>query len=107
MIEASAMVALHSAVAAVAPIDGVSVGVEADKSTWKVSFADSATPAQRAAAQTVINGFDLKAAVDPLSSWDRISLRIAFNHENRIRVLEGKQAITLAQFKAAVLAQVG
>ena len=28
--------------------------------------------------------------------------KIAFNHENRIRTLEGKQAITAEQFRAAV-----
>jgi len=41
---------------------------------------------------------------DPLDSWDRVSLQIAFNHENRIRVLESKAPVTLAQFKNAVKA---
>src|SRR6266446_8556951 len=35
--------------------------------------------------------------VDPIDSWDLVSLKIAFNHENRIRVLEGKPAVTIAQ----------
>lgn len=35
---------------------------------------------------------------------DVVQLKILFNHENRIRVLEGKQAITVAQFKAGVAA---
>lgn len=42
---------------------------------------------------------------DPIDTWDVISLKIAFNHENRIRALEGKAAITIAQFKIAVKAQ--
>ena len=41
---------------------------------------------------------------DPLSSWDAITLKIAFNHENRLRAIEGKAAITVAQFKTAIRA---
>lgn len=33
---------------------------------------------------------------------DRVILQIAFNHENRIRQLEGKAAITQAQFVNAI-----
>jgi len=40
--------------------------------------------------------------VDPVSHFDLISLQIAFNYENRIRVLENKAPISMAQFKAAV-----
>src|SRR5882724_12163276 len=40
--------------------------------------------------------------MDPIDSWDLVSLKIAFNRENRIRVLEAKPAITLAQFKTAI-----
>lgn len=35
---------------------------------------------------------------------DQVAMRIAFNHENRIRALEGKQAVTAAQFIAAIKA---
>lgn len=45
-------------------------------------------------------------AVDPIDQWDVLSLRISFNHENRLRALEGKTAITVAQFKTAVKALV-
>ncbi len=41
---------------------------------------------------------------DPIDAWDLISLKIAFNHENRIRVLEARPAVTLTQFKTAVKA---
>lgn len=37
-------------------------------------------------------------------SVDRAELRALFNHENRIRALEAKQAITLPQFVTALLA---
>ena len=43
-------------------------------------------------------------ASDALDAWDIITLKIAFNHENRMRALEGKASITLAQFKTAVKA---
>ncbi len=45
-----------------------------------------------------------RPARDPLDSWDLVSLQIAFNHENRIRVLESKAPVTLQQFKNAVKA---
>lgn len=39
-----------------------------------------------------------------IGAFDMTLLRIAFNHENRLRALEGKQAITLQQFATAVKA---
>lgn len=39
---------------------------------------------------------------DVLRLWDKITIKISLNHENRIRALEGKPAITVAQFKTAV-----
>ena len=50
---------------------------------------------------SVISFLTLKIS-DPIDSWDLVSLKIAFNHENRIRALEGKPAAILAQFKAAI-----
>jgi hypothetical protein len=52
---------LHAAVAAVAPIIGVSIGKPGDRATWRVDFDPSATAAQRTAAQNVINAFDITA----------------------------------------------
>jgi hypothetical protein len=43
--------------------------------------------------------------VNPNTQWtqaDYVSGQILFNHENRIRVLEGKAQITAKQFKTAV-----
>ena len=50
---------LDQALKAVAPVDGVSVGVLTDKTTWRVDFQTTATDAQKAAAQAVIDNCDL------------------------------------------------
>lgn len=39
---------------------------------------------------------------DPADAWDIVMLKISFNHENRVRALEAKNPITLAQFKTAI-----
>ena len=39
-----------------------------------------------------------------LDRFDLVALKIAFNHENRIRVLEAKPQVTVAQFRAALKA---
>lgn len=41
---------------------------------------------------------------DPIDDLNVIGLKIALNHENRLRVPEGKSAVTLAQFKTAAAA---
>ena len=41
---------------------------------------------------------------DPVDDLNSIVLKIALNHENRLRVLEGKSPVTLAQFKTAATA---
>lgn len=56
--------ALDAALRLVAPIEGVSVVDENDKSTWRVDFKPEATSDQRAAAQAVIDTFDVDA--DPV-----------------------------------------
>ena len=85
-----------------------------EKFGW-LPVADDAVPAFDAATQrlseslavngqTVKRSFSVVALPDPITYWDVITLKVAFNHENRIRALEGKQAITAAQFKNAVKA---
>ena len=63
------IVKLSQAIAAVAPIHGVSVGQQNDKATWRIDFKDEATPEQRAAAAEVLTSFDAQkvlhnAAID-------------------------------------------
>ena len=45
---------LHAKIAAVCPIDGVSIGDPANAKTWRIDFAAIATPAQIAAAQQAL-----------------------------------------------------
>lgn len=45
-----------------------------------------------------------KTAQELDADVDFLQFRVAFNHENRIRALEGKAAITAAQFRAALKA---
>mgnify|MGYP003394533880 CR=1 FL=1 len=58
---------LHTLVAAVAPINGVSIGRWADKTTWRVDYRAEATQSQKDAAQMVIAAFDVNAPL-PLST---------------------------------------
>ncbi len=53
---------LHSAIAAVCPIFGVSIGDPANKATWIIHFDPVAMPAQRTAAQGVVNSLDNSGA---------------------------------------------
>lgn len=62
---------LHDAIAAVCPIDGVSMGDDGDRSTWRVSFADAATDAQRSAAAAVLASFDPTAPTREMVDAER------------------------------------
>lgn len=42
----------------------------------------------------------IQADPDPLDNVDLVQLKLLFNHENRIRTLESKVPLTVAQFKA-------
>lgn len=97
---------IHQAVSVVCPIVGISMGNPSDRATWIIDFDPSATASQRAAALNVIATFT--PVTPPLSdSIDRLAFKLMFNHENRIRTLEGKAIITVAQFNAALLAVLG
>lgn len=49
---------LSDAISAVCPIEGVSVGTWDNKATWRIDFAPSALPEERAAAEAVVADFD-------------------------------------------------
>lgn len=74
-------VSLHDAVSRVCPVSGVSIGRLDDKSTWLIAYDQEATDAQKAAAASVLAGFDpvspikdkLKARVD--DDAERVRLR--------------------------------
>jgi hypothetical protein len=52
---------LETRVRAVAPIFGVAIGSRSDKATWRIDFQSNATASQIAAAQSVIDAFDIAA----------------------------------------------
>lgn len=52
---------LHKDIRAVCPIVGVSIGRLSDKASWRMDFAAEATAPQRAAAQAVVDAFDVAA----------------------------------------------
>lgn len=60
--------ALNQAIADAAPINGVSIGDWADKTTWRVDFQTDATQAQKNAAQTIINNWDASAPAPPMTA---------------------------------------
>lgn len=86
------------------PLVSVKIGTVADKSTWVID-APGATSAQLAAAQSVVNTYDVAGYLQKEQDVSDVTIRllqVQFNHENRIRALEGKAAITRAQFVAGV-----
>ena len=50
------------------PIAGVSIGNSQDTATWSAQFLDTATPAQHAQAQAIIDAYDI-AAEDLAWQW--------------------------------------
>ncbi len=61
-------VTLHDTIAAVCPIECVSVERWDDRSTWRVTVAPEATAEQRSAAETVMRTFDPSAVAAAASS---------------------------------------
>jgi len=57
---------LYNAVAAVCPINGISIGDKNDKTTWTFNALETATDEQIAAAQAVIDNADLSILDDPV-----------------------------------------
>ncbi len=92
-------VAAEDAVLAGAVAAGLSpTRIASEAELWDVlaSHAPDKVPAA-AAAQDALRQRKLDA-------MDAAQVKVLFNHENRIRALEGKPALTHAQFKAAIFA---
>ena len=96
---------LHNQIAAVCPpIVSIKAVNVANKATW-VLDAPGATSAQLAAAQAVIDSYDVAAfnsKAQDFTDCQLATLRVFFNHENRIRALEGRAALARAQFMTAI-----
>lgn len=65
---------LETRISLVAPIEGVSIGNLTDKGTWLIQFKAEATQEQRAAAQSVIDQFDV-AAEDAIALADQVEYK--------------------------------
>lgn len=70
-------IALHEALARVAPIAGVSIGDEADRSTWTIHYDGEATPEQIAAAEAVVRDFNPIVNAQPTGENAALVSRVA------------------------------
>lgn len=69
------------------------------------TYTVNASDVTRSWAVRSMTAAELDATKDiTISAMDKVAMQIAFNHENRLRALEGKAAITVAQFKTAIRA---
>jgi hypothetical protein len=90
--------ALHAAIEAVCPIDGVSIGRQDEKATWRIDFKDDATKEQRAAAASVIRSFDAAQ----VKSRERSALPLSA--EALAAALVAKGALTHSEIESARVA---
>ena len=58
------LIKLHNSIAAVCPIHGISIGNKNDKTTWTISFKETATTEQITAARAIINKADISILDD-------------------------------------------
>ena len=89
--------ALHNAVAAVAPIVGVQMGSIADRSTWRVDFSPEATVEQRGAAASVLATFDPTAPTPDAARETQF-----LGDADRIDIMSRLTSATPAQIKSYV-----
>lgn len=104
------------------PFDGVSIGDEGNRATWRVVFSASATPAQRTAAAAILTtvavdataqlGEDQAVAqigVDSLGIIEKAIVLALIDQLNVIRaaLVPSKPPITPAQALAAIRAKAG
>lgn len=89
---------LHTRLAAVAPIAGVSIGDPADKTTWRVDFRDEATPEQCAAALSALNAFD-----PDIPTEADFAAAIQAHIDGTARAREYNDAVTCASYAASTI----
>ena len=88
---------LSDAISAVCPIQGVSMGRAQDKSTWRIDFDPSATDTQKAAAQTVVQNFDVTAEEAAEAAQAQTDANL---------VLQAKADTVIAQLQSASITQI-
>ncbi len=86
---------LHAEIAKVCPVTSTRVGVADDRTTWSFEPGEAATDEEHAAGQNVIDTIDVDYKPPPVPDPQTVT---AYDHENRIRALEGQPALTIAQF---------
>lgn len=88
---------LHAEIAKVCPVTSTRVVDGDDRTTWSFDPGAGATDAEKTAGQNVIDTIpvDFKEPPQPTPVG-----AVAFNHENRIRGLEGAPPLTLGDFQA-------
>lgn len=95
------------------PIAGVSVGSDADRSTWRVAFLPAATDAHRAEAAQIVGTFDpadpaviaARQLADAQATSRQKDVLATIAWVIRSRNVSAWNALTGAQKKAAVLAE--
>jgi len=80
---------LHNAIAAVCPINGISIGNASDKTTWTFKALETATTEQITAAQSVIDNADLSILDDTkfitkVTAYNRIEEKYGEEKLNQI-----------------------
>jgi hypothetical protein len=81
---------LHDAINQVCPITGVSIGTLSDRTTWRFTPSPSATDQQKAAAQTLIDTWDISDGMD-----DKRAAKDAMTHTTPlIRLMRSSDRVT-------------
>lgn len=94
---------LHTEIAKVCPLTSARVGVEDDRTTWGFTSKEEATDEQKTAGQNVIDTIDVNYKLPPEPSPTGTAV---YDHENRLRALEGQPPLSLVEFMTKVKATV-
>lgn len=90
---------VHNRVASVSPIDGVAIGRQDDKSTWRIDFKPEATASERMLAQDVLDAFDVLVEEQKLVNVDATKKAA----RDRIRNLPDTANVTAKDLREAGL----
>jgi hypothetical protein len=86
---------LHEALLPVCPVISVSVGLPDDRTTWTYEAGPDALPEQKTAADNLIATIPVDYVPPPQPAPEDVAL---YDHENRIRSLEGQPPLTFGDF---------
>ena len=93
--------ALDTALRAVAPIIGISIGRMDDRRTWRIDFAPEATQSQRDAAASVIAAFDV-AAVEAAEAAEAAAINTLALATRGDAVFQSLRQATAAEISAHI-----